>query len=108
MGVQCVTIESVRGRGEVEVKPEGESEEGGTDRGGRGCQGKGNEGVSKIVPATQIHSLRVQLTVKEDRHGWRQTGGENREQVRGNKKPSAANLVHLILSIYIRKPLDNL
>lgn len=34
MGVKGVTIESVRGWGEVEVQPEGESKEGGTDRGG--------------------------------------------------------------------------
>lgn len=31
------------------------------------------------MPATQIHSLRVQLTLKEDRHGWRHTGGETKE-----------------------------
>lgn len=34
LGVKGVTTESVRGRGEVAVRPEGESKEGGTDRGG--------------------------------------------------------------------------
>lgn len=34
LGVKGVTTESVQGRGEVEVRPEGESKEGGTDRGG--------------------------------------------------------------------------
>lgn len=34
MGVEGVTIERIRGRGEVEVQPEGRVIEGGTDRGG--------------------------------------------------------------------------
>lgn len=34
VGVKGVTIEHLGGRGEVEVQPEGESKEGGTDRGG--------------------------------------------------------------------------
>lgn len=64
------------------------------------------------MPATQIHSLRVQLTLKEDRHGWRQTGGENKEWVRKNNKRSAASFgqPYLFPSIYgncwiIYKPL---
>lgn len=40
MGVKGVTVESMRGRGEVEVQPEGESG-GGTDRGGEAVREKG-------------------------------------------------------------------
>lgn len=47
------------------------------------------------MPATQIHSLRVQLTLKEDRHGWRHTGGESKERVRkttSHQQPTLATL----------------
>lgn len=67
------------------------------------------------MPATpDILSLREQLTVKEDRHGWRETGGEKKERVRKttNHQQSLPTLATLSFpSIYgnhwiIYKPLS--
>lgn len=103
MGVKGVTIESMRGRGEVEVQAEG-----GTDRGGRGCQEKGNEGVSKIVPANtdSLSQSAANITSGQTwlQRNWRRKQGASEE----NNKPSAANLGHIIFLIYIQKSLGNL
>lgn len=48
----------MEGRGEVQKQPEGGTE------GGEAVRGKGNEGVSKIVPAN-TDSLRAQLRLKK-------------------------------------------
>lgn len=63
------------------------------------------------MPVTRIHSLRAQLTFKEDRHGWEQTGGENKERVRKTTSHQQLTLATLSFpSIYgnhwiIQKPL---
>lgn len=105
MRIKGVTIEC-RGRGAVEVQPEGKSKREELTEGAR-FSGEGNEGVSKIVPPTQIHCLsRADIKRRQTwlEKNWRRELGANEK----NNKPSVANFGHLIFFIHIRKPLDNL